>query len=410
MRILYISQYYPPEMGAPSARVSELARHWVLAGHQVTVLTGFPNHPTGEVHPDYRGKIWRLICREQDQGVQVVRTWLAPFPNRKPLERILNYSSFLFSACISGSFLKRPDVVIATSPQLLVGLAGWYLGKIKRAPFIFEVRDLWPESITASGVGSGESGMIRILQSIANFLYRKAQKIVVVTPAFKDDLVEKQQLSPEKISIITNGVETELFSPQGEGDFFGAEYADRFIVSYIGTMGMAHALESVVETAALLAEELPQVSFFLVGAGAEQENLRALIAQRRLGNIHLLPSQPRELIPRLIRSTDVSLVHLRRTEVFKTVIPSKMLEFMSCASPLILGVDGQARRILEQADSGIYVEPENPAAMAAAITALYHDPQRRSRLGENGRRFIVEAMSRQRTAVDYLAVLEELRS
>src|SRR5215469_7299435 len=154
VKILYISQYFPPEMGAPAARVSELARHWVRAGHEVTVLTGFPNHPDGVVRPEYRKYFWRGVFREQIDGIKVVRSWLLPFPNRRPLERILNYSSFCASASLTGSFLARPDIVIATSPQLLVGLAGWWTAKLKSVPFVLEIRDLWPESLAAVGVGN----------------------------------------------------------------------------------------------------------------------------------------------------------------------------------------------------------------------------------------------------------------
>src|SRR5579872_6031376 len=190
MRILYISQYYPPEMGAPAARVSELARHWSVAGEQVTVLTGFPNHPLGKVHVGYRAKIWKLVHheidnREKDGTVDVVRTWLWPLPNHGPLERMINYASFMFSAALTGTFLRRADVIIATSPQLLVGLAGLWVSFLKNVPLVFEVRDLWPETIYGVQLGSQRSLMYRILAAISAWLYRAADQIVVVTPAFR---------------------------------------------------------------------------------------------------------------------------------------------------------------------------------------------------------------------------------
>src|SRR5271167_2664841 len=186
VKILYVSQYFPPEMGAPAARAAELSRHWAAAGHEVTVLTGFPNHPTGVVPPEYRSKFWRMVSREITDGVNVVRTWLLPLPNRKAHERMLNYSSFCVSAASTGLFLSRPDVVIATSPQLLVGLSGWWLARWKRVPFVFEVRDLWPESLAAVGMGSSDSLLHRVLAKIAGFLYRRSDRVVVVTPAFED--------------------------------------------------------------------------------------------------------------------------------------------------------------------------------------------------------------------------------
>src|SRR5579863_6282772 len=214
MKILYVSQYFPPEMGAPAARADELSRHWAGAAHEVTILTGFPNHPTGVVPPEYRGQLRRLVMREQADGVNVVRAWLLPFPNRKSYERMLNYSSFCLSAAVMGPFLERPDVVIATSPQLLVGLSGWWAAKVKGVSFVLEVRDLWPESLAAVGVGNANSLLHRTLGKIAGFLYRKAEQIVVVTPAFREHLVRVWKVPAGKISVVQNGVETALFSPR----------------------------------------------------------------------------------------------------------------------------------------------------------------------------------------------------
>src|SRR5258708_9864972 len=198
-------------MGAPAARVSELAQHWVRAGHEVTVLTGFPNHPDGVLRAEYRKHFRRLVFREKLDEVSVVRTWLLPFPNRKAYERMLNYSSFCLSAGISGSFLERPDVVIATSPQLLVGLSGWWIAQLKRVPFVLEVRDLWPESLAAVGVGNAKSLLHRFLGKVAGFLYRKADHIVVVTPAFRGHLVRCCQVPAQKISVVHKCVETKSF-------------------------------------------------------------------------------------------------------------------------------------------------------------------------------------------------------
>jgi len=242
VKILYVSQYFPPEMGATAARVSELARHWVQSGHQVTVLTGFPNHPTGVVLPEYRAKFRHLIYREDLDGIDVLRTWLLPFPNRKAYERVLNYLSFCMSSSITGSFLPQPDVIIASTPQLFVGLSGWWLGRIRKAPFILEVRDLWPDSITASGMGKEGSMAIKALRATAGFLYRSCDHIVVVTPAFREDLVSKWAMPSEKISIVENGVETGLFTPDGGKDTAKSALGiqGRFVVSYIGTLGLAH--------------------------------------------------------------------------------------------------------------------------------------------------------------------------
>lgn len=410
MRIFYVSQYFPPEMGAPAARVSELARHWVQAGHQVTVLTGFPNHPTGVVHPEYRAKFRRLICREEVSGVQVVRTWLLPFPNRKPHERILNYTSFCLSSCLIGTFLSRPDVIIATSPQLLAGLTGWWLGKIKRAPFILEVRDLWPDSITGSGVGNQGSLFIRSLRALSGFLYQSCDHLVVVTPAFKEEIIRKWGICPEKISVVENGVETDLFTPDGATDTVKCtlDIQGKFVISYIGTLGLAHGLSTVLQAAAQLQDSFPDILFLFVGEGADKQRLISLARDQGLNNVCFMPQQPREQIPDFIRASDLCLVLLKKTEVFKTVIPTKMLEFMACGRPVILGVDGQARDVLDEAQAGVFIEPEDPKALAQAITKLYGDAILRGLLEHNGRRYIVARLSREQTAHAYIGVLEKV--
>jgi colanic acid biosynthesis glycosyl transferase WcaI len=409
MKILYISQYFPPEMGAPAARAVELSRHWAAAGHEVTVLTGFPNHPTGVVPSEYRNKFRRLVAREQTDGINVVRSWLLPFPNRKSYERMLNYSSFCISAAATGLFLSRPDVVIATSPQLLVGLSGWWVAHWKRVPFVFEVRDLWPESLAAVGLGNGKSLLHCSLANIAGFLYRRSDRIVVVTPAFQDYLVQHWQVPREKISVIENGVETQLFAPQTETGLrteLGAD--EKFVVSYIGTMGMAHGLETVLEAAAQLRRSNPEIVFLMVGEGAEKQRIVNRARELGLNNLQFVEQQPREKIPAYICASDVCLVLLKKTDLFKTVIPTKMLEFMSCARPVILGVDGQARTILEEARGGVAIDPENSDALVNAIRYLAANPEMAGRLGRNGREYIVRNYSRRHTAEKYILTLQGL--
>ena len=413
MKILYVSQYFSPEMGAPAARAAELSRHWAAAGHDVSVLTGFPNHPTGVVPPEYRSKFRRLVAHEEIDGVNVVRTWLLPFPNRKAHERMLNYSSFCVSAASTGLFLTRPDVVIATSPQLLVGLSGWWLARWKRVPFVFEVRDLWPESLAAVGMGEGNSLLHRSLAKIAGFLYRHADRIVVVTPAFEDYLVKHWRVPREKISVVENGVETQLFTPEpssGKAAALRNELASdgKFVVSYVGTMGMAHGLETILAAASQLRDTNPEIVFLMLGEGAEKERIAALARERGLKNVRFVGQQPREKIPAYICASDVCLVLLKKTDLFKTVIPTKMLEFMSCACPVILGLDGQARAILEEARGGLVIEPENSDALVDAIRYLATNREAARALGKNGREYVVRRLSRQQTAERYVRVLEHL--
>jgi glycosyltransferase involved in cell wall biosynthesis len=347
---------------------------------------------------------------ENHHGVNVVRTWLLPFPNRKAYERMLNYSSFCISAAATGMFLHQPELVIASSPQLLVGLSGWWLARCNGVPFVFEVRDLWPESLAAVGVSSRNSRLHRLLAKIAGFLYRSCDRLVVVTPAFKEYLVEHWQVPDEKIFVVENGVETSLFSRLTPSAALrhavGAE--EKFVVSYIGTMGNAHGLETLLEAAALLRERAPEVLFLLVGEGAEKARIVSLAHSRGLTNVRFVGQQPREKIPAYITASDACLVLLKKSELFKTVLPTKMLEFMSCARPVILGVDGHARNVMERANAGIFVPPEDSAELADAILRLAADLALRESLGRNGRQYVLQHFSRQQTAEVYLDVLQDL--
>jgi glycosyltransferase involved in cell wall biosynthesis len=410
VKILYISQYYPPEMGAPAARASELARHWVDAGHEVSVLTGFPNHPTGVVPQDWRPRLRRLTYYEKINEVRIYRTWLWPLPNRKAHERMRNYSSFCVSAALRGLTLPRPDVVIASSPQLLVGLSGWWISFTRQIPFIFEVRDLWPESLTAVGVSGEDSLLHHALAKVAEFLYEKANLIVVVSPAFKEHLVTHWRVPEGKVAIVENGVESSLFAPStaaSANDLRRQLVAgEKFLVCYIGTMGNAHGLETLLDAASKLQNQDPNVLFLLIGEGAEKEKVKAVAQVRRLTNVKFLDQQPREQIPGFICTSDACLVLLKKTEIFKTVIPTKLLEFMSCARPVILGVDGQARKIVEEARAGLVIEPENSDALVAAIIQLKANRELAKTLGEQGREYIVKNFSRAGTAKKYIEVLQ----
>jgi glycosyltransferase involved in cell wall biosynthesis len=412
VKILYVSQYFPPEMGAPAARASELASHWAQAGHEVSVLTGFPNHPTGVVPAEWRARLRRLIYHEKIGGADIFRTWLWPLPNRKAHERMRNYSSFCVSAALRGLAIPRPDVIIASSPQLLVGLSGWWIARARQLPFVFEVRDLWPESLAAVGVGSEDSLLYHALGSVAKFLYERANRIVVVSPSFKAHLMRHWLVPAEKIAVVENGVETDLFSPAPAPASLalrrqlGAE--GKFLMCYIGTMGNAHGLETLLDAAGQLQLQKSNAKFLLVGEGAEKERIKTLAQSRGLTNVSFLDQQPREKIPAFISASDACLVLLKKTDVFKTVIPTKMLEFMSCARPVILGVDGQARQIIEDAGAGLVIEPENPAALVSAIHQLSADRELCVTLGQKGREHILRHFSRARTAEKYIDVLRNL--
>jgi colanic acid biosynthesis glycosyl transferase WcaI len=407
VKILYVSQYFPPEMGAPAVRAAELCRHWAGMGHDVTVLTGFPNHPTGIVPENWRSRLRRLHYVETVDGVCVVRTWLWPLPNRKAHERIRNYASFCISAAVSGLALNKPDVVIATSPQLLCALAGWWLSWWKHVPFVFEVRDLWPESLAAVGAGASGGVLYRALGAIAGFLYRRANRIVVVSPAFKDHLIRYWKVPAEKIATVENGVETDIFrfDPGAAKVREELNVSDRFLICYIGTMGNAHGLETLIVAAEELQNALPRAMFLLIGEGAEKDQIVKLAAARGLTNVQFLGQQPRERIPAYVSASDLCLVMLKKTELFKTVIPTKLLEYMACQRPVMVAVDGQARQIVEAAGAGVFVEPEDSKALVKAILDLSSRPEDMRQMGTSGRLHILNNFSREEKARDYIDML-----
>jgi glycosyltransferase involved in cell wall biosynthesis len=283
---------------------------------------------------------------------------------------------------------------------------------VRNIPFVFEVRDLWPESLVAVGMGNENSILHRALASIAGFLYGRADRVVVVTPAFREHLIEHWSVPREKIAVVENGVETDLFRPQPDPvnqalrRELGAD--GKFLVCYIGTMGMAHGLETLLHAAETLQQQNPRVRFLLLGEGAEKTRIQSQAQSLGLTNVQFLTQQPREKIPGFISASDACVVLLKKTDVFKTVIPTKMLEFMSCSRPVILGVEGQAREILEQAHAGVVIEPERADALVSAISKLEADSNQGAIMGQNGRKYSLEHFSRANTADRYLQVLDEV--
>jgi glycosyltransferase involved in cell wall biosynthesis len=407
MRILFLSHYYPPEVNAPANRVGQLARAWAADGHDVTVLTGFPNHPTGIVPPAYRGRPY--IRHEIDRGVHVARTPIYAAPNKQVLRRCLNYASYSISAATVGPFIAaRPDVVVATSPQFLTAVAGYALARMKRVPFVLEVRDLWPASIVDVGAMRPGSPVVRTLEAAERFLYRHADHIVVVTDSFVD-AIAAHGIPRDKISVVKNGVDLDMFRPgpaeNGVRERLGLR--DKFVAAYIGTHGMAHGLGTILEAAAQLRHD-HRYCFLLIGDGAEKGGLQQRAASEGLRNVLFLDQLPHESIPDHVRAADVTLVLLRDRALFRSVIPSKIFEFMGAARPIVIGVDGEARRLVEDAGAGVFVPPEDASALAATIRRLDSDPAARCRMGQSGRDFVERHFSRRAQARLYLKSLERV--
>ena len=404
MKILYISQYFPPEIGAGAVRAREFSRRWADAGHSVTVLTGVPNY-------NYRANGCESAARAADaaDGVKVARTWLWSVGDRRSRSRILSYSSFGVSSALRGMAAARPDVVFASSPPLPVGLAGWWLSRLKRCPFVFDVRDLWPESLTDLGAARPDSRLAKALDRAASFLYGGAARVVVTSDATREALIRNRNIEPGKVRTVTNGVETDTFAPRASASHerraLGME--DVFTVSFIGTIGMAHDVETVLRAAARLRDAPRPAKFVFVGEGPGKA--RAMETAERMGirGAEFRPAVPRERVPAVIGASDVCLVSLKKAGVNAEIIPVRLLEFMACAKPAVAAASGQAARLVSESDAGIVVPQGDDAAMARAIRSLMDDPARGELMGANGRRLILERFTRERTAADCLALLEE---
>ncbi len=406
MRILFLSDNYPPETNAPATRVFEHARVWARAGHRVTVITCAPNFPEGRLHPGWKN---RWYTRDAVEGVDVVRVKTYIAPNSGFGRRALDHLSFLASGFLAGLVQERPDVVVATSPQFFAALAGHCVAAVRRVPFVFELRDLWPASIAA--VGAMKDGLVlRLLQRLELFLYRRAAAIVALTETFQRNLVARG-IDERRIAVVTNGVDLSTYRPilrdQDLARQLGLE--GRFVVGYLGTHGMAHALERVLDAAEVLRER-SEIRFLFAGAGAAREHLMRSARSRGLKSAVFLEPQPKERMPAIWSLCDAALVHLKDAAVFRTVIPSKIFEAMAMGVPILLAApDGEASAIVRRTGCGLCVPAEKPFELAAAVERLCDDRALSSNLGNAGRD-AAPAFDRERLAGRMLLVLEAAAS
>lgn len=379
-RILFLTENFPPETNAAATRVYERAVYWVQWGYDVTVITCAPNFPQGRLFPGYRNAWHRT---ETMDGIKVVRVKTFIAANAGVLFRTLDFLSFMVTGSVAGLLHRpRPDVVVATSPQFFAAVAGWVVAALKRRPFVFELSDLWPASIVAVGAMK-PSLSLRLIEKLELFLYSRAQAVVALTNAFKDNLVSRG-VDPAKVAVVTNGVDLPRYQPRPRDLALARQFGleGKFVVGYVGTHGMAHGLKNVLDAAALLIDR-DDVRVILVGNGAEREALIANAQARGLANVVFVPPQPKDAIPAIWSLCDVALVHLRNSPVFTTVIPSKMFEAMGMGLPLLMVLpDGEAKGIVEAEATGLWVPPEDPAALAAAIRHLASDPDLCRRLSQ----------------------------
>jgi glycosyltransferase involved in cell wall biosynthesis len=410
VRTLIVTHYFPPETGAPQARLSELAATWASDGDRVTVLTGLPNHPTGVVPPEYRGAIRR---RERRDGYRVLRTWLYATPNEGVARKTLGHLSFMVSSVLLGGMASGPaDTVVVSSPTFFSIGSAWLLARLKRARFVVEIRDLWPAIFVELGVLTNRR-VIRLLERLELAAYAAADQVVVVSDGFRDNLIERG-VPAGKVHTIRNGVDLARFDPAAPADpavraRLGAGPGD-CLVLYVGTHGISQGLTAVAEAAARLARDpgrppVPRVRFAFVGEGADKHRLERRVAELGLDNVTLRPGVPAAEVPALLAAADVCLVPLRQVPLFATFIPSKMFELLAAGKAVIGSMTGEAAQILTEA-GGVVVPPEDSTALAGAIAALAADPRRRQAMGRAGRDFVARNYDRAALAREYRKILD----
>ena len=403
MHIMVITDRFTPEVTAVSVRTLDHARVWLTDGHQVTVVTCAPNFPAGKLFPGYRNR----ACQEEDiDGIRVIRLWSYLAPNEGKVRRTLDYLSFTLSTILQCRRLPDADVIVATSPPIFTALSGHVVARLKRRPWVFELRDLWPASIRA--VGISKSPALRLIEAIELGLYRRSARVLALTNAFKADLTARG-IPANKISVVPNGVDVTAFAPGDDAPdirrHLGVSETD-FLAGYIGTVGIAHGLDCVVEAATVCRDD-PRLKFLIMGEGAERKRLQQVAADRGLANLLFRDFVPHDQITGYIAALDASIVHLKAHPVFRTVIPSKIFEHMAMGIPIVLGVEGESADIIADAKSGVLVPPEDPQALANAVRQLAADPEVRSRLGTAGQRAVQSHYNRQTLARAALRCFEQ---
>ncbi len=403
MKILFLSENFPPESNAAATRVYERACYWAEWGHEVTVITSAPNFPEGRLFPGFENK-WKQA--ETMSAIRVVRVKTFIAANRGVTQRALDFLSFMVTGFLAAVKEDRPDVIAATSPQFFTAVAGWAAGAVRNVPFVFELGDLWPASITAVGAMK-KSLALSMVEKLELFLYRRSAAITALTRSFKENLVGRG-IDKNKIAIVINGVDLARYAPRSRDADLAKEWGvdGKFVIGYVGTHGMAHALGNVLDTAERLKDETG-VCFLLAGAGAERDALMAAAKRRQLDNVIFMPRQPKELMPAVWSLCDVALVHLKDSPVFAGVIPSKIFEAQAMGLPLLLcAPEGEASRIVLDDGAGLHVPAENPEALANAVKALSKDKETIKDFAAAARR-AAPSHSRETQAREMLDVLQK---
>lgn len=406
MKIRFITPYFPPEVGAPQTRIYELAVRLVKLGHEVSVVTTFPNYPTGIVPKEWRGKLW---WKGEQDGIRIWRFWTYAAPNRGFAKRLATHLSFAASSAIGGSILPDCDVLIVESPPLFDGFSAVFLSWARRTPYVFMVSDLWPESAVQMGVLRSPT-VIRAAKWLELFFYRHAKLILGLTQGICDKVVA-DAIPANKVQVFRNSVDCDFFHPGVDATAIRRELnigPNEFVALYAGTLGLAQGLTTVLKAADLVQREgQNSIRFVLVGNGAESDELSEKAKILGLNNLILSRSFPKSRMPELLNAADCVLVPLRDLEIFRGALPTKMFEGMACAKPIVLGIRGEAEKLISSAQAGVCIVPEDAEAIRSAVLSLAAEPQRAKEMGYNGRQLAVSHFSRDvraRELAGYLGV------
>ena len=385
MRILLLSQWFEPE---PTFKGMAFARALRERGHEVRVLTGFPNYPGGKLYPGYRVRPWQ---REQIDGIPLLRVPLYPSHGHSAAGRIANYASFALSAALASVFVQRPDVVYAYHPPATIGLPAECMRLLRGVPFVYDIQDLWPDSVSASNM-MNHQGALRILNRWCGFLYRRAARIVVLSPGFKATLAARG-VPQEKIEVVYNWCDEQaLGAMAGAPVALGTE--EEFHIVFAGTLGVAQALDAVLEAARICAVTVPRARFVFIGAGVEAERIERAAAAMALPNVRFLPRQPMNTIGRYLAAADALLVHLKDDPLYRITIPSKTQAYLAAGKPILMGVKGDAAALILRSGAGVVCEPNHPASIARAVEQLAAaGAHRLAEMGEAGRAFYARELS-----------------
>lgn len=398
MRILILTQYFPPEKGAAQVRLLEIAKGLRHNGHHVEVVTAFPNYPTGVIPPEYRGK---FFMRDSVEGITVYRTWIYPVQRGKLWKRLLNYFSFVLTGCYGILKAGPADYVLVESPPLFIGFTASFAKWVKRARLILNVSDLWPESAVSLGLVTNKV-FISLSEMLERHMYKVAWRISTQTEGIINSL-QQRGIIREKLVLLPNGVDPDLFVPMPPDQELAQQLKvqGKFVILYAGTMGYAHGLEVALQAAELLKQET-EIVFLLVGDGSEQLRLEELARDRQLDNVRWVPYQPISEIARYYSLAAINLSTLRKYDLSAGVRPSKVFPGLASAKPLIYVGEGEGAKIVEESGGGVVIPPENPGLLAQAIRELKSDPGLRAEMGRRGREYVQERYAWSSLVADWL--------